>query len=370
MCGPGTDRLAGLTAEGKLEPGGDRVAVVGLLLLETKRFRLCLAGSGGGHVRQLLDLEPVWSRYDHVFVTERTALGESIVRDHPARFVDHYSFGQLRLGKPFKMLRGMVRNFVQSIAILARERPDVILTTGAGAVFWVALLGRLTGARVILIESFARFDAPSKFGRMMKPFATDLIAQSDKLQARWPTALVFDPFKRLEATRPPKKPLLLATVGATLPFDRMAGAVVDLVDSGVITEEVILQTGEGSAVRSQSDRIRSLPSLGFDEMRAILREADLVITHGGTGSLITALREGCRVIAMPRQFAKGEHYDDHQFEITTAFADRGLIEVAVDEAELGPAIARARAKEPPMATTDPSALKAWLETRLAEYSAR
>lgn len=304
----------------------------------------------------------------YFFVTEESALGESIARDHPARFVAHYSFGQLRLGKPLKMLGAMLRNLAQSVAIIAREKPDVILTTGAGAVFWVALLGRMTGARLIMVESFARFDAPSKFGRMVKPFATDLVVQSATLKARWPHALAFDPFRRLDGPWPAKQPLLLATVGATLPFDRMIGGVVGLVRSGAITEEVILQTGIGSTVGADVDGVRAVPSLGFDEMKAILRDADIVVTHGGTGSLITALREGCRVVAMPRQFAKGEHYDDHQFEITTAFADRGLIEVAVEDDELGPAIERARRKDPPMATTDPSALKAWLEKRLGDYA--
>ncbi len=338
--------------------------------MESKGFRLCLAGSGGGHVRQLLDLEPVWSAYDYFFVTEESALGESIARDHPSRFVDHYSFGQIRLGKPLKALRAMIRNLAQSIDIIRTERPDVILTTGAGAMFWVALLGRLSGAKVILIDSFARFEAPSKFARLVKPFATDLVVQSEKLKDRWPEALVFDPFRRLDGPRPEKKKLLLATVGATLPFDRMSRGIVALVASGTVGEEVIVQTGIDSEVAPAHERIRAVPTLSFDEMKAILREADIVVTHGGTGSLITALREGCRVVAMPRQFAKGEHYDDHQFEITTAFADRGLIEVAVEESDLGPAIERARSKEPPMATTDPSALKAWLEARLADYSGR
>lgn len=338
--------------------------------MERKGFRLCLAGSGGGHVRQLLDLEPVWLRYDYFFVTEESALGESIAKDHRTHFVDHYSFGQLRLGKPLKMLKAMIRNLARSAAIIRRERPDVILTTGAGAVFWVALLGRLSGAKVILVESFARFDAPSKFGRMVRPFATDVIVQSEKLKERWPEALVFDPFKRLKGPRSAKKPLLLATVGATLPFDRMTKGVLDLVQAGTITEDVILQTGVGSEVAVEGERVRAFPSLGFDEMKAILRDADIVVTHGGTGSLITALREGCRVIAMPRQFARGEHYDDHQFEITTAFADRGLIEVAIEQSDLGPAIERARQKTPPLATTDPSALKAWLGERLADYAGR
>ena len=111
-----------------------------------------------------------------------------------------------------------------------------------------------------------------------------------------------------------------ATVGATLPFDRMSRGIVALVASGTVGEEVIVQTGIDSEVAPAHERVRAVPTLSFDEMKAILREADIVVTHGGTGSLITALREGCRVVAMPRQFAKGEHYDDHQREIVDAGA--------------------------------------------------
>jgi UDP-N-acetylglucosamine--N-acetylmuramyl-(pentapeptide) pyrophosphoryl-undecaprenol N-acetylglucosamine transferase len=335
-----------------------------------KGLRLCLAGSGGGHVRQLLDLEPVWSRYNSYFVTEDSALGASIARDHRAYFVDHYTLGQLRLGHPWRMARAAFRNFFQTLAILRRERPDVIITTGAGAMFWTALLGRMMGARIILIDSFARFVAPSKFARMVRPFAHHVIAQSEAIRARWPNVLVFDPFRRIEAPRPPKRPLLLATVGATLPFDRMSEAVVGLVERGEIAEEVVLQTGDGSRVAPGVNGLRAVPTLAFDEMKALLRDADLVVTHGGSGSLITALREGCRVVAMPRQFEKGEIYDHHQTEIVTAFAERGLIEVALEADELGPAIERARRREPAMATTDPSALIVWLDGCLAELAAK
>jgi hypothetical protein len=91
-----------------------------------------------------------------------------------------------------------------------------------------------------------------------------------------------------------------------------------------------------------------------------LRRARIVITHGGTGSLITALRAGCNVIAMPRSFALKEHYDDHQSEITGAFAKRGLILTAHDPQELAAALDVARVRTPTLATTDPSALRAFL----------
>jgi hypothetical protein len=57
----------------------------------------------------------------------------------------------------------------------------------------------------------------------------------------------------------------------------------------------------------------------------------------------------------------GEHYDDHQSEIVSAFAARGLIEVAEDASDLQGALQRALAKQPERATTDPSALIERLE---------
>src|SRR3546814_13248667 len=66
-------------------------------------------------------------------------------------------------------------------------------------------------------------------------------------------------------------------------------------------------------------------TLPFAKVQKLLHDADIVVCHGGTGSLITALRAGCRVIAMPRLSERGEHYDNHQSEITEAFVARGLI---------------------------------------------
>jgi UDP-N-acetylglucosamine transferase subunit ALG13 len=91
-------------------------------------------------------------------------------------------------------------------------------------------------------------------------------------------------------------------------------------------------------------------------MQAILERTNLVFCHGGSGSLITALRAGCRVVAMPRRADLGENNDDHQREIVRTLAARGLVEVAEDAGDLEGAAKRALAKEPQRATTDPAAL--------------
>src|SRR5690554_5663786 len=101
--------------------------------------RICLAASGGGHVRQLLDLKPLWQDFDHFFVTEDTALGRSIAADHECHFVPHVALGQAKLGAPLRMLANAAVSMVRSFRIMRRTRPDIVLTTGAGSMIFVLL---------------------------------------------------------------------------------------------------------------------------------------------------------------------------------------------------------------------------------------
>src|SRR5579872_1680348 len=116
----------------------------------TRGLRLCLAASGGGHVRQLLDLESVWSRYDYFFVSEDSALARSLAASHPMHFVSHFAYGQAKLFGPLRMLAAGIRNFFESAAIMLRERPDIVISTGAGSMFFSVLWARLIGAKFIL----------------------------------------------------------------------------------------------------------------------------------------------------------------------------------------------------------------------------
>lgn len=143
--------------------------------------------------------------------------------------------------------------------------------------------------------------------------------------------------------------------------------VADVKARGDISEEILIQTGAGGAT---PEGLATVETLSFDEMQATLREADIVVCHGGTGSLITALRQGCRVVAVPRLFELGEVYDDHQKEITEAFAARGMLAVAHNADELAAALKTVRSREPVMATSDPAALVQYLQELLATVKAR
>lgn len=331
-------------------------------------LKICLAASGGGHIRQILDLEPFWSMYSsYFFVTEDTALGESIASEHPTEFVNHVALGQAKLGAPLKMLICATKNLFKSLWIVLSHRPDLVITTGAGSVYFVVLFARLLGSRIVLIDSFARFQGPSAFARIAGPIAHIRIAQSEVAGRKWNDAKVFDPLRILGSRTKQKDNLLFATVGATLPFERLVNLVQAARKAGFISEAVILQTGRGGLI---PDGIETHETLPFDQVKDILKRADIVVCHGGTGSLITALREGCRVIAVPRAFERGEHYDNHQTEITQAFEQRGLIAVANTEDEFAEALRSTRLRDPVMATTDPSELIDFLKSYANGMSAR
>ena len=329
------------------------------------RLRVCLAASGGGHIRQLLDLENAWSQYDYFFVSEDTALSRSLSHKHPVHFLCHFAVGQIKREGLARAVVAGVKNFWDSTRLMWRRRPDIIMSTGAGSVFFLILWAKLLGAKFILIETFARFDSPSIFARIASPFADYIIVQSAALAKAFPRAAIFDPLEVLDRPRPDKKKLLFATVGVTLPFDRMIDMVAKLKEDGDISEEVVFQTGIGGLMPHGTQSYETLP---FDRVTSYLREADIVVCHGGTGSVITALREGCRTIVVPRMAERGEHYDDHQAEITKAFAARGLVIPANSVEELSSALRSCRSRKPVSATTNPARLIEHLKTVLSQHA--
>jgi UDP-N-acetylglucosamine transferase subunit ALG13 len=313
---------------------------------------ICLAASGGGHLRQLLDLRPFWEAHDAYFVTEDTSLAQSLATERRVHFVPHYRLGQFRTHSVINVARTIVQNCWAAWKAVHLERPDLVVSTGAGSVFFAVLFARMSQAKFVLIESFARFENPSLFARLTRRFADVVVVQSEKLGKVWPEAEVYDPFVILGPAKGDKEDLGLVTVGTLLPFDRLVNAVASLTGKNR-PARLIAQVGKGG-VRPKGMEVKE--SLAFDDMLDLLERANVVFCHGGTGSLITALRAGCRIVAMPRRRDLGENHDDHQQEIVDAFAERGLIQVAEDADELEAVLERALAVQPQRATTDPSAL--------------
>lgn len=99
-------------------------------------------------------------------------------------------------------------------------------------------------------------------------------------------------------------------------FHRLLEEVQRLIDKKIITEKVVVQAGR-TKYESKDMEIYSL--MPEEDLKEIMERSDLVITHGGVGSIVMALKMGKKVIAVPRLSEFGEHINDHQIQIIDSF---------------------------------------------------
>lgn len=87
-------------------------------------------------------------------------------------------------------------------------------------------------------------------------------------------------------------------------------------------EKIIAQAGY---TKYDSNRIEMFDFIPLDEMDKYIEQADLVIAHGGVGTIFSAIKKGKKVIAVPRLAKYGEHINDHQIEICEELEKEGYI---------------------------------------------
>lgn len=116
--------------------------------------------------------------------------------------------------------------------------------------------------------------------------------------------------------------MVLVTVGTQKQaFDRL----FDLIRSSkeLKKEELVVQRGYTKC--NNSKRIKAFDFIPLEEMEDYISKADLVISHGGVGTIFSAIKKGKKVIAIPRLAKYGEHINDHQIEICEALEKEGYI---------------------------------------------
>lgn len=114
--------------------------------------------------------------------------------------------------------------------------------------------------------------------------------------------------------------MIFVTVGThEQPFNRLVKAVDELKRDGVITEDVIIQTGFSTYEPKYCTWSKLIP---YQDMLKNVEDARIVITHGGPASFIMPLQIGKTPIVVPRQHQFNEHVNDHQVEFARNVAER------------------------------------------------
>lgn len=127
--------------------------------------------------------------------------------------------------------------------------------------------------------------------------------------------------------------MIFITLGSQkFQFDRLLKKVDELMEAGVIQEEVIAQIGASTYIPQNYEYVKFMAREKFAET---MDACNVVITHGGTGVIIGAVKKGKKVIAIPRLAKYGEHVDDHQLQLLNQFDDLKIICACYDVEELG-----------------------------------
>ena len=126
-------------------------------------------------------------------------------------------------------------------------------------------------------------------------------------------------------------------------FPRLLEAVDREIENGNIKEKVVVQAGQ---TKYKSKNMEILDLVSAPEFDKLIDKADIIITHGGVGSILNAIKKGKKIIAAARLAEYKEHHNDHQKQIIKEFEEQGYLLELKDFNELGKLIVKAKKFKP------------------------
>lgn len=147
--------------------------------------KILFISSSGGHFSELMQLEPLFSKYDSYFITEKV----KSCRNLKKKYKDHAFY--LLFGTKHHILSYLFifpYNCVKSLFLYFKIRPEYIITTGAHTAVPMCYIGKVFGSKIIYIETFACIDLKSLSGRMVYPIANLFLVQWENMLKLYPKA--------------------------------------------------------------------------------------------------------------------------------------------------------------------------------------
>jgi UDP-N-acetylglucosamine:LPS N-acetylglucosamine transferase len=133
---------------------------------------ILLVASPGGHLLQLLALEPAWSDRERTWVTLRSPDVTYLLRD------ERVVYGH---GPTPRNIPNFFRNLRAAWRVLRTEDPSVIVSTGAGLALPFFVLGKLQRRRLVYVESITRVEELGLTGKLVYPLADTFFVQWSQL---------------------------------------------------------------------------------------------------------------------------------------------------------------------------------------------
>ena len=286
--------------------------------------------SSGGHLTQAMEIERlIGVNPDSVWITNASTHAGSALE------------GRRTVAAPYVAPRdvlGSARAALLARRVLREESFDHVVSTGAAVAGLALPLARLLGHAPVFVESVARRRGPSLTGRIAKACpGVAAFAQSPFLVGRgwgyigsvlggWEPVTVTG-----ATTSGPRR--VFVTLGTIRPyrFDRAVEAVLAALRPD---DQVVWQLGATTRADLPGEVHDDMP---VDDVRRAIREADVVVTHSGFGTVFECFRAGKAPVLVVRERVHDEHVDDHQRELAHEVAARGLglvLDLAAPSAEI------------------------------------
>lgn len=143
-------------------------------------MKICLVGSSGGHLAHLYLLKEFWEKHDRFWVTFPKEDAVSLLQNEKSYWC-HYPTN--------RSIGNLIRNTRIAVKILRKEKPDIIISSGAGAAVPFFYIGKLFGCKTVFIEVYDRIDNPTLTGRLVYPVTDKFIVQWDEQKKNYPKSV-------------------------------------------------------------------------------------------------------------------------------------------------------------------------------------
>lgn len=143
-------------------------------------MKICFVGSSGGHLTHLYMLKPFWQDKERFWVTFNKEDAQSQLA---GELVYHCYYPTNR------NLWNLIRNTIVAIRVLKKEKPDLLISSGAAVAVPFFYLAKLMGKKLIYIEVFDRIEKPTMTGKLVYPIVDRFIVQWEEMKNVYPKAV-------------------------------------------------------------------------------------------------------------------------------------------------------------------------------------
>ena len=148
--------------------------------------KVLFISSTGGHLTELLQLKPLFKKYDYHIITEKDKANLKLKEEYGNK-IDYLPYGTR--SKIFEYIFKYFYLCLKTIILFFKIKPDYIVTTGTHTAGPMCYISKIFGKKVIYIETIANINRKTATGRLIYPIADLFIVQWEEMKKIYPKAV-------------------------------------------------------------------------------------------------------------------------------------------------------------------------------------